>query len=123
MHKTRSFLSGVVFILAAVLVLAQNPPPQNPPPQRPPEFLSPPSGRAQEPQVLPPAPTKPAQQPPAAPKPTQQPPKLDAPPPTQTKPVAPSLAPGAMPAGYMVQNASLVEVIDILARALKINYI
>lgn len=28
-----------------------------------------------------------------------------------------------MPAGYMLQNASLVEVIDILARALKINYI
>src|SRR5437588_11206720 len=114
MHKTGSIRSGVVLVLAAVLVFGQNPPPQNPPAQRPPEFLSPPSGRAQQPQVLPPAPPKLA----------QEPPKTEAPPPpTQTKPVAPPLAPGAMPAGYMLQNASLVEVIDILARALKINYI
>jgi general secretion pathway protein D len=119
MHNTGSIRPGVVLVLAAVLVFAQNPAPnppaQNPPPQRPPDFLAPPSGRAQEPQVVPPAP----------PKLVQQEPKPDAapPPPTQTKPVATPLPPGTMPAGYMLQNASLVEVIDILARALKINYI
>src|ERR1700730_13787082 len=100
MHKTGSVRSGVVLVLAAVLVFAQNPPPQNPPAQRPPEFLSPPSGRAQPPQVVPPAP-------PTLPPPAQQPANPEAPPPTtQTKPVAPPLAPGAMPAGYMLQNAS-----------------
>src|ERR1700676_921613 len=51
----------------------------------------------------------------------QQPPAAPPPPPAQT---APAAAPAPVPIGNLsLQNASLVEVINQLARQLKINYI
>ena len=75
------------------------------------------------PPVAAPAQTPPAQTPPAQTAPAQTAPA--APPaaaPTQTTPAQPT--PPVIPAGSLnLQNASLTEVIDILARTLKINYI
>jgi len=59
-------------------------------------------------------PAQPAAQPPAAPSAPTAPPV--------TRPVLPPAAPGSAPPLFL-ENASLVEVVDILARALKINYI
>ena len=65
----------------------------------------------------PPAPTAAQAQP--APPPAQQP----APPPAQTTPAQPAPAGTMDIGGFRLQNISLVELVDILARRLKINYI
>ncbi|HYZ86935.1 MAG TPA: type II secretion system secretin GspD [Bryobacteraceae bacterium] len=74
-----------------------------------------PAPQQQQQQQQPPAAGAPAAQPPAAP--AQQPPAA----PAQQPPV--TLPPSPTTGGLNLQNASLVEVIDILARQLKINYI
>ena len=60
------------------------------------------------------------------PKPAEQAKPAPGQPPPGTRPataLVPAAPPGTMPAGLNLQNASLIEVVDILARALKINYI
>src|SRR5712692_4849970 len=95
--------SGLIFAAATVLLWAQNPPVNRPP------FIMPPGGlKPQQPTQSPAQPPSPQQQ-------TQTP----APPP---KPAV-SLNTAGAPAALNLQNASLIEVVDILARALKINYI
>ena len=71
----------------------------------------------------PPIQVPPVQQPPAQPAPAQAAPaQPGAPAAAQTPP--PTIAPSASPSGTLtLQNASLREVIDLLARQLKINYI
>jgi general secretion pathway protein D len=105
MAKLGSLSTAVVLTVATVLVWAQNPPVAIAPPGSP----GAPTAGQPGPQASPqPAAPQPAAQPPA----TTQPAKpLNLPPPGQT------------PAGLNLENASLVEVVDILARALKINYI
>src|SRR5947209_5123623 len=98
MNNVRSIRAGIVWLLAAVLTSAQNPPIMI-------------DSRANE------KPKPGTQQQPAPPPPGTQPA------PAVTRPVTPAAAPGTMPGGLNLQNASLIEVIDILARALKINYI
>jgi general secretion pathway protein D len=90
--------------VATVLVWAQNPPLIIPAPGSP---GAPSTGQA-------------ATQTPArpGPQPTPQEPR-----PAQPARSATLAAPGQVPAGLNLENASLIEVIDILARALKINYI
>src|SRR5579864_5641518 len=92
---------AVILTITAVLLWAQNPPiiintggPVAPPP-----------GQAAPP-ASPPGQPAPGQQVPAAPKPAVNLP-----------------APGTVPTGLNLNNASLIEVVDILARALKINYL
>ncbi len=101
MAKMGPIRSIVIWTIAAALLWAQNPPiivntggPVAPPP-----------GQAKPPATQPgqPAPGQPA---PAPPRPAIS--------------VAP---PGTTPSGLNLNNASLIEVVDILARALKINYI
>src|SRR5437867_460836 len=89
------------------------------PPRRPPvkPRTQPPKPGAQQPQGTPQpqlAPQPPGTAPPAAEQPKAAP---------TTRPVIPPSPPGTVPGGLNLQGASLVEVIDILARALKINYI
>src|SRR5271169_3831503 len=107
MAKLCSLRAAVVLTVAAVLVWAQNPPVHVPSPG---SAGAPTTGQPQAtPQPTAPqagAPQAATQQPAAA-----QPAKINLPPPGQT------------PAGLNLENASLIEVIDILARALKINYI
>ncbi|MGH9667978.1 MAG: hypothetical protein ACRD9L_26470, partial [Bryobacteraceae bacterium] len=89
----------------ALLALAQQPPPIRPP-VPPPGF-----GTVAGPQAQQPAPPPTAQTPAAQPG--------AAAPAQPTKPAAPATVYG----GLTLQNASLTEVIDMLARQLKINYI
>ena len=104
MPRAFSMRSGLIFAAATVLLCAQNPPVNRPP------FIMPPGGlKPQQPQQSPAQPPSSQQQQPATP---------TAPP----MPVVPLITSGA-PAALNLQNASLVEVVDILARALKINYI
>src|SRR5439155_1607204 len=63
-----------------------------------------------------PAPAQTGPQPP-------QPPAGQAAPPAPPKPAPRSAPPGAVIGGLNMNNASLIEVVDILARSLKINYI
>jgi len=95
--------AGLTFAAATVLLCAQNPTP------RPPSIMPPGGLKPQQPEQTPAQPPTSQQQQPATP---------TAPP----KPVVPLNTSGA-PAALNLQNASLVEVVDILARALKINYI
>jgi general secretion pathway protein D len=100
MAKLGSLSTAVLLTVATVLVWAQNPPVAIAPPGSP--------GAPTAGQPSPQAPTQTAEQPPA------------------TAPKAKALnlpQPGQVPAGLNLENASLVEVVDILARALKINYI
>src|SRR5437879_12977914 len=95
--------AGLTFAAATVLLCAQNPTPRTP-------SIMPPGGlKPQQPEQTPAQPPTSQQQQPATP---------TAPP----KPVVPLNTSGA-PAALILQNASLVEVVDILARALKSNYI
>jgi general secretion pathway protein D len=92
--------SAVILTIAAVLVWAQNPPiiVNTGPPVPPSPAQAKPPGTQQ-------GQTAQGQQPPAAPRPVS------------------SAPPGTTPTGLNLNNASLIEVIDILARALKINYL
>jgi general secretion pathway protein D len=107
-------------LIASWLLTAQTPPP--PPPGFGPTFVPQPA----KPETTKPAPAKPAPQPPGGqPQPAQQPPAQTRPQPAPgTQPaVSPAPAPAAPIGGLQLQNASLVQVIDMLARDLKINYI
>src|SRR5580658_4638649 len=107
MSKLGSLRTAIALAVAAVLVWAQNPPVAIPSPGSP---GAPTTGQ-------PAAPQTPPQQPAA--------PQTVAPQPSTPQPSRPlSLsAPGQTPAGLNLENASLVAVVDILARALKINHI
>ena len=103
----------LIAIIVVALAAAQAPPPVLPPGPRlpvqaPRDEVPPPKPQPQ------PAPAKPGQAVPApAPAPV-----------TTTPATGPALPAGVPPAGgFNLNNASLVEVIDILARRLKINYI
>ena len=104
----------VVLLVVAALVCAQNPPAQNPPPSQPaqpPVQANTPLGAAKRPVAPQTPPAKPIGQPqPGTPQ-------------TPPRPVRTAAPPGTAPSGLNLQNASLLEVVDILARALKINYI
>jgi general secretion pathway protein D len=84
----------------------------------PPGF-TPPATRSQ--------PAQPQQQPQPQQSQPQQQPQQPAPGTTQAQPAKPAPPPETLPSsptgGLMLQNASLVQVIDVLARQLKINYI
>ena len=98
MAKMGPALSGVILTISAVFLWAQNPPiiiNTGPPP--PPAQAKPPATQPGQPA---------GQQTPGAPRPA-----VNLPP------------PGTTPTGLNLNNASLIEVIDILARALKINYL
>lgn len=99
------------------LLSAQAPPPP-PPPGFGPTFVPQPA----KPEPAKPSPAKPAPQQPAG----QQQPGTQQPP-AQTPGTQPAVtqapAPAAPVGGLQLQNASLVQVIDMLARDLKINYI
>ncbi len=102
MIKRRYIRGGVLFVIAAALAWAQAPPAT--PPAAPPAQQQPAPGQ----------PVAPAAQPPAG----------QAAPPAVTVRPAPRIAPPGAPIGGLnMNNASLVEVVDILARSLKINYI
>src|SRR5882724_13643693 len=91
-------------------------PPQNPPPANPPAAgAQAPAGQAQPPAAQPAAPN------PAAPTITQTPGPTPSAPPAQATPA--TLPPSTGGGPINLQNASLVSVIDDLARILKINYI
>ncbi len=83
---------------------------------RPPESRSPEAPPLQRPAQVAPPPS----QPPAGQQPAAQAPGTQAAPPAATTAQAP---PAVSSGGLNLQNASLTEVIDILARQLKINYI
>src|SRR5579872_2225087 len=101
--------------------------------QNPPMMYQPPPEQAKPPAPPANAPAKPAAQAPgtAAPPPATAPAKPAGQTPTTTTP-APSTAAQTAPATpapladtgtFMVENVSLIEMIDILARRMKINYI
>src|SRR5207249_5030145 len=100
-------------LVAAMLFAQQNPPRM---------FTAPPA--PQQPEAKPAAP-QPGQQPPgAAPaKPAAQP--AQQPPPAAQPATTPAAGPPALTdsGGFLLDNVSLVELIDILARRMKINYI
>ena len=101
MAKMGPFRPAVILTVTTVFLWAQNPPIiiNTGPPIAP----SPAPGNPPATQQAPPAPGQPG---PAAPRP------------------AVSMAPpGTTPSGLNLNNASLIEVVDILARALKINYL
>src|SRR5713226_317771 len=152
MIKRRSNRSALLFVMLVALAGAQQTPPATPPAQQPaPGQPSPTSAQPAAGQAAPPAPAaqQPAPQagqttpvtpqtaggqdtaPGAAAKPApaqtgqQSPPTAagQAPPPAPPKPAPRSTPPGAVIGGLNMNNASLVEVVDILARSLKINYI
>ncbi len=105
MAKLGSLRTAVALTVATVLVWAQNPPVAIAPPGSP----GAPTAGQPSPQASPQqaAPQQAAQQPATE----ERAKPLNLPP------------PGQVPAGLNLENASLVEVVDILARALKINYI
>ena len=101
MAKMGPIRSTIILTISAALLWAQNPPiiiNTGPPVARPPGQAKPPATQPGQP-----APGQPA---PAPPRPAVS--------------VAP---PGTTPSGLNLNNASLIEVVDILARALKINYL
>ncbi len=104
-------VTAVVLIYCQALLYAQAP--------LPPGFVRAP----QQSSPSPPIQVPPVQQPPAQANPAQAAPaQPGAPAAAQTPP--PTIAPSASPSGTLtLQNASLREVIDLLARQLKINYI
>src|SRR5690348_11149837 len=103
---TRALVAGVIVGALVQAQVVQSPPISNPaPPQQP---------------APPPQPARPAGQPPAAaPKPAGQTPA-----PGTTPQIGPAVAPALSDSGgFLLDNVSLVELVDILARRLKINYI
>jgi general secretion pathway protein D len=122
MMKMQRFLPLLLAMACTTFVLAQTPPAQTPPAQTPP---------AQNP----PAQTSPAstaapaaQQAPAAAVPAQGPPAQTPATPTQTPPgqTAPAQTAPARTASdreFVMDDVSLTEMIDILAKRMKINYI
>ena len=118
---------GCVYLLVVALLSAQQPPPGSPPgfqvrplpPQNQQQQQQQPAQPQQQPQPQPQQPAQPpAQQAPGAAKP-QAPPAAPQQPPAQAQaPAAPATV-----GGLNLQNASLLEVIDFLARQLGINYI
>jgi general secretion pathway protein D len=105
----------------------QRPGQSTPAPQekKPPAEAKPPAGAKPQPQqqqqqVQPAKPDQPPAQQPAAAQPAQ--PGAQQPPP-ETTTTPPVIAPPSPSGGLNLQNASLAEVIDVLARQLKINYI
>ncbi len=113
----RVLLTGIT--LAAMMQAQQNPPLQYQPPapqQQPAAQQSP----QQRPGQPPAAPARPAGQPPAGQQPAGQQPAAPATSPQVAPPVTPALSDSG---GFLLDNVSLVELVDILARRLKINYI
>ncbi|HBY58439.1 MAG TPA: hypothetical protein DEH78_01370, partial [Solibacterales bacterium] len=112
-------LAALAAALAAVLG-AQQPPQQQPPLVLPPGF-QPPIPQSAKPNPQPPKP-EPAKPEPAKPAPV---PAQAAPAPGQGLAAQPAATAPAVPTlgGLNLQNASLVEVVDFLARQLGINYI
>ncbi len=114
----KRFLIAAPILLAALAKFAgaQAQPAAVKPPAAAPAAQAPATPTAQPPAAVPPAqPPTPAAAKPAAPAPAAQ------------APATPTAQPPAMPAASLpplfLQNASLPEVIEIIARALKINYI
>jgi general secretion pathway protein D len=102
--RSGAFRTVTIFAVAAALVSGQ---------QNPPQIYIPGQPIPGQPKPEPPKP-EPQQQQPAQQQPAQSP--------TQTVPAQPP--PATMDAGgFRLQNVSLVELVDILARRLKINYI
>ncbi len=117
---TRYSRLGVGLLLAlATCAMAQIP--QFPQPS-PPNLQTPGTPRPQPPATQP-SPAQPAPaQPPGAAQPQPTPPAGQPPTPPATQPAAPPTSPTVF-GGLSLNNVSLVEVIDLLARQLKINYI
>ncbi len=109
--------SIAISLAACLFAAAQTPPAQTPPPtppaqpqqQAPPKIISP-TGVAPSVQYVPPTPPAQAQQPPAATQSTQG---VGQPIPARLSATDP----------FSMDNVSLVEMIDVLAKRLKINYI
>jgi general secretion pathway protein D len=112
---SKAFVVGALIGMA----LAQQPPAAQPPPGPPPNLPPGFNQRVNEP--------VPQQQPPPAAAPAQAAPGQPAPPgQPATTPQAPAPVPTGSPTvygGLALNNASLTEVIDLLARQLKLNYI
>jgi general secretion pathway protein D len=102
---TRSVLRGGIALILSLALLPASPAQQLPPPQTVPPGFGP---RVQ---------SAPAKRPsnPAAP--------VQAPPEARPTGLAPEMPPAATFGGFSLQNVNLAEVIDALARQLKINYI
>jgi general secretion pathway protein D len=117
------FETATVFLLGAALAWGQQRPPQMHIPGQPIPGL--PAPGEQTPPQQQPQQQQPAQQP----TPTQQPapaqpaPAAQQPAPAQTAPAQIPPAAATEAGGFRLQNVSLTELVDILARRLKINYI
>ena len=96
---------------------ATQPAPQSPSPQ------TPPAGQAKPAQALPPAPGQPppGPTPPAAP--PQTPPVGPTTPASQAPPAAPAAAAGGAGVGFRLDNADLLQFVNLVAGELKLNYV